>query len=61
MLSVFAAAAIITSHVQGEVQPDWVHKDHSLKIAGKMVKYQTTAGMMPIRSKEGDVDGRMPE
>ncbi|MBN9500497.1 MAG: hypothetical protein BGO01_07755 [Armatimonadetes bacterium 55-13] len=59
MLSVFAAAAIITSHVQGEVQPDWVHKDHSLKIAGKMVKYQTTAGMMPIRSKEGDVDGRI--
>lgn len=58
MLSSFVAAAIFQLP-QTEVQADWVRKDHSLRIAGKSIKYQTTAGMMPIRSKAGDIDGKM--
>lgn len=58
MLSVFVAAAVLQSQ-QTEIQTDWVRKDHIARIAGKTVKYQTTAGMMPIRSKVGDVEGRI--
>ncbi len=58
MISVVAAAVVFQAQVS-EVQPDWVRKDHTARIAGKTVNYQTTAGMMPIRSKVGDVDGRI--
>lgn len=57
MFSLVAAAASL--YLQGEVQPDWVRKDHELRIAGQSIRYQTTAGMMPIRSKTGDIDGRI--
>ncbi len=59
MLSVFVAAVVLQSPAQTEVQADWVRKNHVARIAGKTVKYETTAGMMPIRSKIGDVDGRI--
>lgn len=59
MLSVFIAAVVLQSPPVTEVQADWIRKDHVARIAGRTVKYQTTAGMMPIRSKVGDIDGRI--
>lgn len=59
MISVVAAAIVLQYRPQTEVQPDWVRKNHTATIAGQMVKYQTTAGMMPIRSKAGDIEGRI--
>ncbi len=67
MLLLIAAAATlqtstqtpVTPTIQTEVQPDWVKKDHEGRIAGQSIRYQTTAGMMPIRAANGDVEGRM--
>lgn len=57
MLSVLAAVAF--QQVQSEVQPDWITRDHALTIAGQPIKYQTTAGLMPIRSRTGEIEGRI--
>ena len=38
---------------------DWVRKDQTATLAGQAVRYQTTAGTMPIRNNKGDVEGRM--
>ncbi|RYG26557.1 peptidase S10 [bacterium] len=51
------AAAILQG--QTEVQPDWIKKDHVATLAGQSVKYQTVAGLMPIRSRNGDIEGRI--
>lgn len=42
-----------------EAQPDWVRRQQTAKIAGRTVRYQTTAGRMPIRSAAGAIQGRM--
>lgn len=59
MLSLFAAALAFQAPPKTEVQPDWVRVNHAIQIAGQPVKYQTTAGRMPIRSKNGDIEGRI--
>jgi len=45
--------------ITSEAQLDWTKKDHSVEIAGQPVKYQTVAGKMPIRAKNGDIEGRI--
>ena len=37
----------------------WIHKTHTLQLAGKQVDYTSTTGLMPLRSATGDVEGRM--
>lgn len=59
MLSLLTAVVVFQQVPQSEAQPDWVQKNHELKIAGRSVKYQTTAGMMPIRAKDGTIEGRI--
>jgi len=59
MLSVFAAAFVLQYPPHSEIQPDWVRKPHVAKIAGQSLKYETTAGMMPIRDKLGAIEGRI--
>lgn len=54
----FLAAAVALQQ-QGEDTSAWVKKDHTALIAGGSLKYQTTAGMMPIRAKNGDIEGRI--
>ena len=58
MLTLIALAAL-QSQTTTEVQPDWVRKDHQATIGGKVIQYQTTAGLMPIRAHNGDVEGRI--
>jgi carboxypeptidase C (cathepsin A) len=55
------AATILQSANQAktEAQPDWVQKEHDATISGQEIKYQTTAGLMPIRAHNGDVEGRI--
>ena len=53
----FLAAAFLQNG--GEDTSTWIRKDQSALIAGQSVRYQTTAGLMPIRNKAGDVEGRM--
>lgn len=57
MFSALIAASLFQG--QTEVQPDWVTKDHSIRLAGQSVQYQTTAGLMPIRARNGDIDGKI--
>ena len=60
MISVLAIAVLQTPAVtKTEVQPDWVKKEHEVTIAGHDLKYQTTAGLMPIRAHNGDIEGRI--
>ena len=59
MLSVFAASIFLQTLPQSEVQPDWVTKEHQLRINGQNVRYETTAGLMPSRNKQGVIEGRM--
>lgn len=56
MLPLLAAALLQT---QGEDTAAWIRKDHVATLAGTSLKYQTTAGLMPIRAKNGDVEGRI--
>ncbi len=53
------AAALLQTQAQTEAQPDWVKKDHDVTIAGQSIKYTTTAGLMPIRSRTGSIEGRI--
>ncbi len=54
------ASLVLTQVVQyPEVQPDWVRRAHQATIAGQSVSYETTAGLMPIRAMNGDIEGRI--
>lgn len=59
MLPILAAAVLQQASPTTEVQPDWVQRDHVATIAGATVRYHTIAGLMPIRSRAGDIEGRM--
>ncbi len=54
-----AASFVLQGLPQTEVQPDWVRKDHAIRIGGQNVRYETTAGMMPSRNKSGVIEGRI--
>ena len=58
MLS-YLAAAVIAQVPGTEIQADWVQQDHSATIANQSVKYRTISGMMPIRNKNGEVEGKI--
>ena len=53
----FLAAAVLQK--EGEDTSAWIKKDHSVQIAGQSVRYQTTAGMMPIRNGKGETEGKI--
>ena len=59
MLTLLALTAIQIPNVAPEVQPDWVRKEQSAVIQGQTIQYQTTAGLMPIRAHNGDIEGRI--
>jgi len=59
MLLLAATFLQTVTPAQTEVQPDWVRKDHDAVIPGQTIKYQTTAGLMPIRAHNGDIEGRI--
>lgn len=59
MLSYVVAVTLVQFQAKSEVQPDWVRKNHQIVLAGQNIKYQTTAGLMPIRSKSGEIEGRI--
>ena len=56
MLAYLALAALQQT---GEDTSTWIKKDHSALLAGQSVKYQTLAGMMPIRNPKGEVEGKI--
>ena len=55
--SALLAAVILQG--KDEAQPDWVKTSHTATIAGRSLRYDTTAGLMPIRAKDGTIEGRI--
>lgn len=53
------AAAPAQTTAAGVDDTGWVRTKHEITIAGKHLNYTTTVGLMPIRSDQGDVEGRM--
>jgi len=59
MLPILVAAALVQAQTPDTDTASWVTKDHAATLAGKDIKYTTTAGLMPIRNPNGDIEGRM--
>lgn len=59
MLPLFAAALLAQTPTPDPDQADWVRRDHVATLAGTSIRYQTTVGRMPIRNKNGEIEGRI--
>ena len=58
MLPSLAALALLQTPIVKD-DADWVRKDQTATLAGQAIRYQTTAGLMPIRNNRGEIEGRM--